>query len=271
MGCAELVANVPLGPALVVAMLAGVGMAACSSDATAPAPTNTPSDGVVSSEDVVSGGQSGGEGEGNLDYSGPCACLFSGVLGEVLEPQGPCSRVRVLDTFDVFPNLAVGEVLGGVLHPACSGSEPIGAGDQILFQYFPPSGADECPERSACWQTCTEATPECGKACASATAEVCADDVALAHQTGSFSALTVRDDRVRFHFAGQDRAASIDEVLDYTCSNEHQRILDEYEREHPRLAVDDTPIAPTSSLQAPETAVMPAASPDPSECYSATN
>lgn len=214
----------------------------------------------------VSGGQSGGEGEGSFGPPPvPCACLFSGVLGEVLESTAPCARVRVLDTFDIYPNIAVGEVLGGVLQLACPGSAPITAGDQILFQYFPPGGADFCPERSECWQTCIPASAECSKACATATAAACADDVALAHQTGYILALSAGGDQVSFHFAGGDRTASIDEVLDFTCHDEHQRVLDDYERERAENAptVNSPPVSPEMS----EMSVAPPPSPDPAECY----
>lgn len=266
MGRARFAANVRSVYLLLGALL---GVMGCSSEATTPAATGATSDGVLGSEGAVSGGQSGGEGEGSLDYSGPCACLFSGVLGEVLEPEGPCSRVRVLDTFDVYQNITVGEVLGGVLYPACSRSAPMAPGDRILFQYFLPSGVDDhCPERSACWQTCTDVTPECSKACATATSEVCADDVAMAHQTGTFSAIAVREDQVSFYFAGRERTASFDEVLGYECSNEHQRILDEYEREHPRPRVDDPPAPTAADLVPREMSLAPPPTPEPADCYS---
>jgi hypothetical protein len=216
---------------------------------------------------IVSGGQSGGEGQGSSGAAPmPCACLSSAVLGEVLESAGVCARVRVLDTFAIYPNIAVGEVLVGVLDLACPSSDPITTGDQILFEYFPPGDADECPERTACWQACIPATPECGRACATTTAAVCADDVAIPHQTGRILALSAGRDQVSFHFAGRDRTASIDEVLGFTCYEEHQRILDDYERER----AESAPTVNSSSLGAstPEVSAMPPpASPDPAECY----
>ncbi len=196
----------------------------------------------------------------------PCACLFSGVLGEVLESAASCTRVRVLDTFDIYPNIAVGEVLVGVLELACSGSAPISPGDQILFEYSPTAGDDQCPERSDCRQTCIPASVECGRACATATAAACADDVAISHQTGRILALSAGRDQVSFRFAGGDRTASIEEVLDFTCYEKHERVLDEYERGRAESAPVLSP--PPVSPALPEMAVAPPPSPDPAECYS---
>jgi hypothetical protein len=216
---------------------------------------------------IVSGGQSGGEGQGSLPAPpSPCACLFSGVLGEVLESAAPCTRVRVLDTYDIYPNIAVGEVLVGVLELACSGSASISPGDRILFDYSPPAAADQCPERSDCWQTCIPASVECGRACATATAEACADDVAIPHQTGRILALSADRDLVSFRFAGGERSASIEEVLDFTCYEKHQRVLDEYERERAESAptVNSPPVSPALLEMA---VAPPPPSPDPAECY----
>ncbi|HTV18462.1 MAG TPA: hypothetical protein VMG12_07320 [Polyangiaceae bacterium] len=229
------------------------------------------------------GGQSGTEGEGNLPApETTCACLFSGVLGEVLDGAGPCTRVRVLDTFDVYPNIAVGEVLVGVLQLACPASAPIATGDRVLFEYFAPGSADQCPERTDCWQTCNPASAECGKACAAATAEMCADDVEVAHQTGRIVALSLVDDQVHFHFAGSDRVASVDELLGATCNEEHSRVLDAYERERAQgqPAVDASDVCgisldPSGTQPLPACAAMasmpdraPPPPPDPADCYS---
>jgi hypothetical protein len=217
---------------------------------------------------IVSGGQSGGEGQGSLPAPpSPCACLFSGVLGEVLESAAPCTRVRVLDTFDIYPNIAVGEVLVGVLELACAGSASINPGDQILFEYLPPAASDQCPERSDCWQTCIPASAECGRACATATAAACADDVAMPHQTGRILALSAGGDQVSFRFAGRDRTASIEEVLDFTCYEKHERVLDDYERERAETAaiVNWPPVIPP----VPEMSLVPPSPPDPAECYGA--
>lgn len=267
MGCAS--PSILAGWALVTAFVAS-GLAACSGNDTEARANDASSSfferdaGQTSSHNPLAlGGQSGGEDYGNSLSFEPCACEIPTARGRVLE-LGSCARVEVLETTGMYPEIAPGEVLGGVLSLACYGSEPLAVGDEIFFDFVP--GDDQrCPERDACWATCAGAPPECSTQCVHETAEVCADDLAFSHQTGRFAAVSAEGELASFRFAGEVRTASVEDLLVPSCWEEHQRILEDYESalRESMPPVDESMYTPP----APELAPEPPPEEDPFGCY----
>lgn len=211
----------------------GTTSAAVSAAPDPVAPTETLLATQTSPTPDVSGGQSGGEGNGAnegilvVGSPQPCACMGAGAAGTVLSMSEACVRVQVTEVYNPYGTYEVGDVLGGILDLACRRSEPVRAGDQVLFQYD-PGRTDECPAYRQCVNaSCRAIDDACRMACLDSTLGVCTDPKAWSLQTGRFSALLLRGEKVAFHFAGEDREATISELTTPQCWTEHFELLKE--------------------------------------------
>jgi hypothetical protein len=148
--------------------------------------------------------------------------------GIVLSVSSGCARVKVTGVFNPYDTFEVGDIIGGTIDLSCRPLRPVfNAGDEVLFQYY-PGRTDECPAYRQCVDaSCVGIDDACRKACTDSTLGVCTDPAAWSLQTGRFSALVRHGENVAFHFAGQDREASISELTSQQCWADHFEILKE--------------------------------------------
>jgi len=214
--------------------------------------------------DVMIGGQSGGEGSAPDDQ--PCACLVTPVIGRITSIGDGCARVEVLATPDEnaeFSEFEVGQILGGVLAPACRGSGPFVPGDQILFE-FHPGDPEPCLERRQCLDACPagEQGEECAASCEASAFDSCSSPEQWSLSTGRFSAVKLNDAVGTFYFAGQQRSATLDELLSPSCWTDQQALVFSEPSAGGAPAEVNTAARDSGGLAPPET-------PDPASCWDA--
>lgn len=245
------------------------------------------------------GGQSGGE-TGELSPAAPdspaaCACVAEGtrpVRAQVTRLEAGCAELEVLEVLEApFDNeygaLEVGDVFGGTLRLACSGSESIEQGDEVLAQFIRGAqSTSECREYRACStercgdpsdaygttsdpeciarreedpsvdcapievvdQAALEVYDRCDTACLEETRDVCMSHLGQEQLGGTVVVTRWQSENISFYWAGEERSASFEELRAPECPSEMNALWQTYYQARSRTSSGGAAEAPPDEL-----------------------